>query len=455
MNPRRLFALTQVVLLFLSCQQTALSPARAGETVEPSTLLLHLDLPAAALEPFFNRLYAGDGAGRHGPHEWITLGGGTGFMKYQAMRRHSKLTLSANQLLSQATLDFSVEYAKLINEKITKIADCTGGQPGSLEVTIGTRLSYRRDYNFESSSRVTSIEPKQPCLLGSDRVNAAPLMAQVYRSRLDPMLPVLDRTIREAVSFKTKTSDAWTRLQTPIQLDDGGTMWLVLSPLQTEAIEPVWQDGALSAEVGIVATPRVVIGKKPALPVRPLPSLSGRYTERGFHVPFDLDVPYDEANQRLRKTLVGQDFGIGPGRVVVRRVNLYPLGKQVGVEIDVEGLIALGVKLRGTPVYNQTTETIGFTNVEYEMTEQNALTSFADELLHETVRDELAVRLKIPLRESLEEMRRELESALNRDIEGGTLHGKVERIRLLDLGVGQKGLSAHFRTDGELRYHLR
>ena len=35
---------------------------------------------------------------------------------------------------------------------------------------------------------------------------------------------------------------------------------------------------------------------------------------------------------------------------------------------------------------------IGFTNVEYEMTEQDALTSFADELLHEAIRDELAVR---------------------------------------------------------------
>jgi hypothetical protein len=152
---------------------------------------------------------------------------------------------------------------------------------------------------------------------------------------------------------------------------------------------------------------------------------------------------------------VGREFGIGPGRVVVRRVKLYPLGRQAGVDIDVEGLIALGVKLRGTPVYDQTTETIGFTNVEYEMTEQNALTSFADELLHEAVRDELAARLKIPIRDSLEEMRRELESALNRDIEGGTLKGKVERIRLLDLGMGQKGLSARFRTDGELRYHLR
>jgi hypothetical protein len=43
---------------------------------------------------------------------------------------------------------------------------------------------------------------------------------------------------------------------------------------------------------------------------------------------------------------------------------------------------------------------------------------------------------------------------LNRDIQGGTLHGKVDRIRLLDVTMGQTALSARFRTDGELRYHL-
>jgi hypothetical protein len=280
-------------------------------------------------------------------------------------------------------------------------------------------------------------------------------MAQVYRSRLESMLPLLDRNLRDAVSFKARMSEAWTKLQAPIQLNDEGTMWLLMAPLQTQSTEPAWTGGALSAEIGIVASPRVVTGKKPTAPRHPLPELGGRYTEQGFHVLFDLDVPYDAANAQLRKSLVGQDFGIGPGRLVVQRVHLYPLGKQAGVEIDVDGVIALGVRLRGTPVYNEAAETITFTNVEYDVTEQNALTDLADQFLHETVRDQLAARLKIPIRDHLEEMRRELEAALNREIYGGSLHGKVDRIRLLDLTMGPGALSARFRTDGQLRYHLR
>jgi hypothetical protein len=453
----RILQMVRAICLFLSLVAHA-GIAGADDPVQTSTLLLRLEVPAAVLEPFFNKLYDGHGSGPHGPQEWIPLGGGTGFMKYQANRRRSELGLNGNRLLSHATIAFSVEYAKQLDGRMTKLADCglgaAGSQAGQMRVSVSSLLSHRRDYGFEPSSRVTSVEALRPCLLGPDRVNAGPLMTQVYRSRLESMLPWLDRTIRDTVSFKTKIAAAWAKLRAPIQLDDGGTMWLLLSPLHTEETESAWRDGTLSAEVGIVATPRVVMGKKPTVPSRPLPGLGGRYTERGFHVPFTLDVPYEEANERLRKALVGQDFGIGPGHVVVRRVNLYPVGRQAGVDIDVDGILPLGVKLRGTPIYNEAAETIGFTNVEYEVTEQNALTSFADQLLHETIRDELAARLKIPLRESLEEMRRELESALNRDIEGGTLQGKVKRIRLLKVAVGPGALSARFLTDGELRYHL-
>ena len=455
---RRILLIVSAVCILLSHAADA-TTAGADDPIESSTLLLHLDLPSTTLGPVLDRFYDGSAADRFGQQEWTPLGGGTGFMKYHATRRRSELGWDGNQMISRATIEFSMEYAKPTNGVLTKLADCgsgsTGKQAGRLGVSLSSLFSYQRDYRFGTSSQVTSVEALQPCFLGAERVNGAPLMAQVYRRRLESMLPLLDRNIRDAVSFKARMSEAWAKLQAPIQLDDQGTLWLLVAPLQTQSTEPAWTGGALSAEIGIVAAPRVVTGKKPTAPLRPLPELGGRYTEQGFHVLFDLDVPYDAANAQLRKALVGQDFGIGPGRLVVRRVRLYPLGEQAGVEIDVDGVITLGVKLRGTPVYDEAAGTIGFTHVEYDVAEQNVLTDLADQLLHETVRDQLAARLKIPIRDHLEEMRRELEAALNRDIDGGSLHGKVDRIRLIDLRTGSGALSARFRTDGKLRYHLR
>lgn len=428
------------------------------DTTEASTLLLRLELPASSFRPILEHTHNGQGAPQLGPHEWIPLGGGTGFMRYQAKPQHLELALAGNQLLSHASIEFSLEYAKQVNGAYQPFAHCglssTAAQAGLLLVSTSSRLWYQRDYTFGTSSQVTKVDDRQPCWLGPKRVNGAPLMAQVYRKRLESLLPSVDRQLQAASSFKGRIAEAWSKLQAPIQLDDQGTMWLVVHPTWTQATEPAWTDGRLTAEIGVLATPRVVTGTKPAVPFRPLPVLGSGYKERGFHVAFDLDVPYDVANERLREAVVGQDFGIGPGRVWIRRVSLYPQGDRAGLDIEVDGVIAMGLKLRGKPVYDEATDSIGFRNVDYEVVEDNVLANFADRMLHEAIRTQLAARLKIPLRDHLEGMRRELEAGLNRDVDGGRLQGKVDRIRLLGLAVKSSALSVRFRTDGELRYEI-
>ena len=81
--------------------------------------------------------------------------------------------------------------------------------------------------------------------------------------------------------------------------------------------------------------------------------------------------------------------------------------------------------------------------------------SVADQLLHDALRDQLATRLRIPIQDKLQEMQRELEAGLNREIEGGTLHGTVHRMRLIRLQMQPDALLAGFKTDGDLRYDLR
>jgi hypothetical protein len=129
-------------------------------------------------------------------------------MKYRARHTGSELGLNGNQMVSRAMIQFSMEYARQANGSFTKVADCggesAGGQTGLLGVNVSSQFSYQRDYSFGPSSRITSVEALHACLLGPERVNAAPLMAQVYRSRLESMLPLLDRSIRDAVSFKAK-----------------------------------------------------------------------------------------------------------------------------------------------------------------------------------------------------------------------------------------------------------
>ncbi|MBX3124939.1 MAG: DUF4403 family protein, partial [Nitrospira sp.] len=82
-------------------------------------------------------------------------------------------------------------------------------------------------------------------------------------------------------------------------------------------------------------------------------------------------------------------------------------------------------------------------------------TDLAEEWLHEPLREELAGRLSLPIREELDLMRQALEKGLNRELTGGRLRGTVRQLSLEDLAVQTASLSVRFKTEGTLRYDAR
>jgi hypothetical protein len=438
------------------------SPVPAAERAdrpEPSTLRIQMTVPLTSVRPLYEHIYDARASNHLSPDTWIPLGGGTGFLKYRPGLIESNLTQNGRAIVSQANVDFSLEYAKKVNGAITKLAECGAGagtdRPGRLIVKTSTMVIPTHDYRLLTTSRIESVDTGSPCVLSQHHVDAAPLMAQVYRSGLESRLPELDRSLRESLSIKSKTAQAWKKLQEPLPLDDQGLMWLLLSPAQIKYPSPPLTDAARPVQIGIIAFPKVVTGKKPPASLRSLPALEPGYQNEGFHVSFDVRLPYEVANERLKEALLGKEFYMGPGALRVSAVRLYPIGEQAGVDIDLKGFLSVGLSLRGMPVYDEAAGTISFTDFDYVVKKHDLFTNFADQLLHDALRDQLAARLHIPIRDKLEEMQRELEAGLNREIEGGTLHGTVHRMRLMRLQMQPDALWAGFKTEGDVRYDLK
>ncbi len=110
------------------------------------------------------------------------------------------------------------------------------------------------------------------------------------------------------------------------------------------------------------------------------------------------------------------------------------------------------LRLKGTPAYDERTGRILFREVDYTIKERTPATDLADEWLHEPLREELARRLVLPIRDELDLMRTAMQTGLNRNLSGGRLNGAVEELSLKDLAVQPNGFSATFKTDGTLLY---
>ena len=449
-------------MLFVMSPSAAPLAAEKKDSVQPpgsSNITLHVPIPILPVTNLYNGIHRDLASQSNETREWVPLGGGTGFLKYRLSAGEQVSRAVSGQLLSQANLPFWLEYAKPTNGSLAKVAECglTDRDPGTgrLSVQLSTAFSLRPGYSVTPTSKVTAIEPTAPCLLSDQRVDAAPLMAKVYRSELQRVLPAVDRKAAGLISLKPLVARIWKDLEEPILLDEAEALWLMINPKSVEAkgIPPSTETPV--ASFGVIARPTVVRGTKPLSQHHPLPDAQDHIHEDGFHVTFSLKVPVEEANQRLREAVVGQEWSLGVGRIKIAGATLYPLGNQVGVELVLRGLMPLTLRLKGTPTYDEPSGKILFREVDYTIKERTPATDLADEWLHEPLREELARRLVLPIREELGLMRTALQAGLNRNLSGGRLSGIVNELSLKDLAVQPDSFSATFKTDGTLLYEAR
>jgi hypothetical protein len=464
MEERKLLRPTSLLwfcVIFLSFAEPAASSA-AGQKVpaqqrnEVSSITLHVPIPLLALSQVYNGIHRDFASQRTTTREWIPLGGGTGFLKYRIWPGDQDSKTEGGRLVSRATFPFGVEYAKPLNGSPTKISECghsdARGGAGRLSVQLATAFAQGRGYGVIPKSRVTTIEPAGSCLLSNQNVDAAPLMAQVYRSELLRVLPAVDRKAVGLVSLKPAVERIWKDLQEPMLLDEAESVWLLVHPESIGAAGLGVLSESPAAAFGVTARPTVLRGARPVSSPSPLPEAQDHFHDDGFHVTFTLQVPMEEANQRLRQAVVGQEWSLGVGMIKIAGATLYPMGKQVGVELTLRGLLPLTLRLTGTPTYDEPMGRILFREVNYNIKGRTPATDLAEEWLHEPLREELARRLVVPIREELNLMRKALEKGVNREMMGGRLRGTVQQLLLKDLIVQTDSLSATFKTDGTLLY---
>ncbi len=186
----------------------------------------------------------------------------------------------------------------------------------------------------------------------------------------------------------------------------------------------------------------------------PLPAATGGLPSSRLNSTLEVPVPFQEADERLREVLVGQQFGQGVGTVTIQAVHFTPAGEraQVDLDLDLAGLTTVTLQLTGKPVLDEPSQTVSFSQLDYVIKHRSALADFAESLLHDEFRRQLERRLTIPLTGRLEEARRLANDALSRDWKGGRLDGKLTALRIRRLAMERTHFVASILTQGELHY---
>lgn len=432
------------------------APSSSSQT-KPSTIMVHAAAPLALLKPPLDEL---DTALHHRTDDrWTELAQGAGFMKYVWKRDRVEWTVRGNQVEFNLTLTFTADTARSPQSK--NVASCgsspAGRSPGRVVARIRSVLSLDSQYNVQASSKVSSAQVVASCLRVSDRADLAPTVAYLLRTDLQQVLPILDTHIRRQFQFKEPAMKAWNALQRPVSVADQQHTALLLDPRETRAGPIEGQDSLLKAAIGFIVLPRLTNGPVASTPATSLPPLKLTPASNGFHISLDVPLPYEEANEQLTQRLVGQTYGTAPGTVAIRKVHFHPIGEKAALEItlDLAGLAPMTLLMQGKPTYDPETQTVRFSHFDYQIQNRSMLTDLAESLLHEEFRQWLEQSAAIPLADKLEEARQQLEAGFNRDVDGGTLQGRISSLRLVSLTMKPTLVLGRFTADGELHYHLQ
>ncbi len=421
-----------------------------------STLLVHLTTPPSTLSDAYVR--AEEQARRETQDRWLPLGSGLGSIRPSWWRQRLSWNMTGPRLDLREEVQYSLSYRPAAHTSGAAPIQCgtapAADPPGLLHIHHHATLSLTSSYGLDAAGTGVDLTWKSHCSPRGLNQDPTRILAPHFKAERDRITTLLLDTLRADWSIKADVAEVWARLSEPILLDDATKTWILLSPEASQAGQLGLHNGQLAATVGVLIRPTLIRGKSPVATTSPLPAARDGIPASRLHAVFDIPVPFEEADARLREALVGQQFGQGLGTLTIQAVHFTPVGHraQVELEIDLAGLTTVPLQLTGTPVLDEPSQTVSFTQLDYALPRRSAVTELAESLLHDEFRRQLEKRLTINLAPRLEEARRQANETFNREWKGGRVEGHLRALRIKRLTMEPTQFMASLLTDGEIHY---
>ncbi len=307
------------------------------------------------------------------------------------------------------------------------------------DITLHTALSWDPSWRLRSSTRLLPVNYAKPCevtWLGIDVTRR--FVAPVVEKQLGDAAKIIDKNVPALTNIRPQAEQIWTALQTPYEL--APRTWLVLEPTDV-ALSPITgANSTVTTTLSLHANTRVVFGAKPATTRKPLPPLKSAPSTgpASVRVPFDLELPYDEASKLATRDYGNRTMQVNGRALTITSLRIAPApNNRVLIEamIDYRGGRLRNYKgpifLEGTPRFDPVTQTIVVPDLEYSLDpkRRGLFARIAERAAHDTIRTRLREAARFPLATQIAEVRSELARALTRPLGPGVLlKGRADAI---------------------------
>ena len=338
------------------------------------------------------------------------------------------------------------------------IASC-GFEPEPMkraEVRLSTALYWTRGWRIASRGTVLTPQLLDPCQITMLNVDATPLMRRLLEGQLNDLRREVDSIVPAVADLKPSADSLWSAMSQPIALDSTSTVWLLMSPetAQLTALTGAGSEGTTA--ILLTALPRVVIGARPDVTVKPLPSLTLAQPSAGLHLPVQIELPFADLSDRATAMLAAQPAEQG---LKVNDVKIWGVGDTAVVKVGVSGKVSGSLYMLGRVGYDSTERAVLITDLRYTLASNSAMSRLKASLGSGRIKhgiDEATGHGRMKIGEQLDSLGVRLTQELNRTLAPGvSLTGAIRSVRIDRLYTTQTAFVLRVVLDGDAAIEVR
>ncbi len=333
------------------------------------------------------------------------------------------------------------------------------------EITLHTKLDWDPSWRLRSRTVLLPVHYPKPCAVTWFDIDITRrFIAPVVEQQLGTAAKIIDRNTPAMTSIRPQAEQIWTAIQTPYEL--APRTWLVMEPVDL-ALTPIQGSGSIATSTLLLRTlTRVVVGAKPATTRKPLPKLRvAAASSSGVRIPFDLELPYDEASRIATRDYAGRTVQVRGKPLKIESLRLGPsFDGRVSLEatIDYRGGVLRNYRgvvfLEGTPRFDAATATIIVPDLDFSLDprRRSLFARIVDKAAHASIRDQLRESARFSVRDRFVEVRAEVSRALTRQLaRGATLRGQADAIEPVSVTPLTNVISVRVIATGTAEVTLR
>ena len=342
--------------------------------------------------------------------------------------------------------------------RVGGLASCGYGAepPRRANLSLATVLYWRSDWRVGVRDTELGARLVDPCRVTLLNVDAAPLMQRVVDAQLDRVTAQLDSIVPTLADLRPAADSLWRSMQEPVALDSAESAWLVMNPERVSLAPLVGGGNIITTAVVVLARPRVHLGARPQVAVRPLPALVLVPPARGLRVPVDVELPFADLSRRMTAMLAGETAGDG---LRVRTVSVWGAGDTVAVKLDLEGKLAGSLYLVGRFAYDAPARQLRLDDLRYTLASESAMSRLKATLGAPLIRRALNDATgggRLDLGAQLDSVRYQLTQRLNGPLAPGmSVGGGVHDMRVLGVHTTGSAFVVRVMLEGNAELYVQ